>query len=308
MENPASNGRFCYDWVFTERTDKFTFCLWHNECGEDGQSIYYKGNVRADLQRGEVEGPRRNRADAFDTAVQRAFFRKVPVRVVFVDGYTRQARDDAASKVGTRLLDPNSWRIASYNYDTGEFVFRRLDDEAVLSAPTPSGQSEALHTSAAPSDDGSQDGATSDLAKDIADIYTHPHLQETERQALVQARIGQGEFRRQLMDTWDGRCAVTGCDLAEILRASHCNPWSKSTDEERLNPANGLLLTANIDALFDRYLISFEDDGEMLVSPRVSEHHKKLLSLPDRLRRLPTEEERNFLRRHRAVFLSLQAT
>lgn len=290
VKNPASNPRFCYDWVFKDGTEKFTFCLWHAECTEDDNSIYYRGNIRAAMQRGEVEGPRRKRADAFDTAVQNAFFLKLPVRVVIVDGYTRQARDDTASKVGTRLLDPNKWQIASYDYDTGEFVFRRLGTEDSLDA-------------AAPSNDAAE---STDLAKDIADIYSHPDLKETERQALVQARIGQGEFRRRLMAKWEGRCAVTGCDLADVLRASHCKPWCDSTHVERLNAANGLLLSANLDALFDRYLISFEDDGEMLVSPRISEDHRRLLSLPGRLRRPPTEAERHFLGLHRTVFLSRQ--
>jgi len=308
VENPASNGRFCYDWAFTDGHKKFTFCLWHAECTEDGDSIYYRGNIRAAIQRGEVGGPRRKRADAFDTAVQNAFFGKVPVRVVIVDGYTRQARDDTASKVGTRLLDPNHWQIASYDYDTGEFVFRRLGAKDLLDAPTPSNDADGSHEpdSLTLDEQKPNDAAESDLAEDIADIYSDPHLQETERQALVQARIGQGEFRRQLMAKWEGRCAVTGCDLADVLRASHCKPWCDGTHAERLNSANGLLLSANLDALFDRYLISFEDDGEMLVSSRISEDHRRVLSLPGRLRRLPTEAERHFLGLHRTVFLSRQ--
>jgi len=51
------------------------------------------------------------------------------------------------------------------------------------------------------------------------------------------------------------------------LRASHCKPWRDSTNEERLNGENGLLLTPSIDHLFDRGFIGFEDNGQLIVSP-----------------------------------------
>ena len=65
------------------------------------------------------------------------------------------------------------------------------------------------------------------------------------------------------------RCAVTGCAISVVLRSSHIKPWADSTNSERLNPANGLLLAAHIDALFDGGLISFENNGTMLASGRV---------------------------------------
>jgi hypothetical protein len=236
--------------------------------------------------------------------VQKAYFHKKLVRVVLVDGHSRQTPDDSVDKVETRLLDSNKWVVASYDYATGGFVFRRLHPDTSHDVATAIRDAEGSHDGGAPASDDAT--ASADLTKDIADIYSQPDLLETERQALVQARIGQGEFRRQLMAKWEGCCAVTGCGLADVLRASHCKPWRDSTDIERLDAANGLLLSANLDALFDRYLISFEDDGEMLVSPRISEDHRRLLSLPGRLRRLPTEAERHFLGLHRMVFLSVQ--
>ena len=51
------------------------------------------------------------------------------------------------------------------------------------------------------------------------------------------------------------------------LRASHCKPWRDSSNEERINGENGLLLTPTIDHLFDRGFISFEDSGLLIVSP-----------------------------------------
>jgi hypothetical protein len=89
---------------------------------------------------------------------------------------------------------------------------------------------------------------------------------ETERKAIVLARRGQGLFRQRVSQI-EARCRVTGVSNPEHLRASHCKPWRDSTNEERLNGENGLLLTPSIDHLFDRGFISFENNGTLLVSP-----------------------------------------
>lgn len=123
---------------------------------------------------------------------------------------------------------------------------------------------------------------------------------ETSRTALMQARLGQGRFRRDLMALWGSACAVTGCDVDAVLRASHCKPWRDSTDAERLNPANGLLLTATLDALFDAGLITFSDEGQMLMDPSLSEERQVTLGLESRpLRESPSAAQRAFLRYHR---------
>ena len=91
---------------------------------------------------------------------------------------------------------------------------------------------------------------------------------ETERDALIKARIGQGAYRDALLAYWQG-CAVTGCSLAVMLRASHIKPWRSSTGQERLDPFNGLLLTPNLDLAFDQGLISFDDAGHVILSPQL---------------------------------------
>ena len=67
-----------------------------------------------------------------------------------------------------------------------------------------------------------------------------------------------------------GECSVTGCQEIDVLKASHIKPWRFSTNAERLDPYNGLLLLPNFDALFDLGLISFKDSGEILPSKRLS--------------------------------------
>jgi len=91
-------------------------------------------------------------------------------------------------------------------------------------------------------------------------------LPETQRQAVIQARRGQGLFRQRVSFV-EKRCRITGVNNPEHLRASHCKPWRDSSNEERLDGENGLLLTPSIDHLFDRGFIGFEGTGNVLISP-----------------------------------------
>ena len=93
---------------------------------------------------------------------------------------------------------------------------------------------------------------------------------KTEAEAIIKRRVGQNIFRKALMDYWGSKCAVTGVSVPEVLRASHCKPWADcTTDSERLDVYNGLLLTANLDALFDRGLIAFDDQGKIIISEKL---------------------------------------
>ena len=108
----------------------------------------------------------------------------------------------------------------------------------------------------------------------------------TEAERLVVERVGQGLFRQGLLDYWEGRCALTGLAVPELLRASHIKPWADcATDAERLDVENGLLFAAHVDAAFDRGFITVADDGAVLVSPQLDAEARKLLGF-DQARRV----------------------
>jgi len=123
----------------------------------------------------------------------------------------------------------------------------------------------------------------------------------TEAERLVKQRIGQNHYRDALLSYWKGACALTGVDIPDILRASHAKPWAEcASDSERLNVYNGFLLTANIDALFDKALISFCDKGELLLSARVKEQQFAAIGLRPGMRlRWIDERHLPFLKWHR---------
>lgn len=102
---------------------------------------------------------------------------------------------------------------------------------------------------------------TEDLTAAQAELAELP---ATTRKAVVDARLGQGKFRNDLIELW-GACAVTGCSVPKMLRASHMKPWRDSDNSDRLNKFNGLLLTANLDQAFDQGLISFDVAGHILI-------------------------------------------
>lgn len=124
----------------------------------------------------------------------------------------------------------------------------------------------------------------------------------TVRQMEVSTRVGQDVFRSAVIDYW-GSCCVTGCELHEVLVASHIVPWSQATDQERMDVYNGLLLTPNLDRLFDRYLISFEEHGYICIAPKLNEQLLNSLSVtPSMKLRDVTPNYLHYLSRHLEVF------
>lgn len=126
-------------------------------------------------------------------------------------------------------------------------------------------------------------------------------LPETERQAITKARIGQGPFRQRLIEFWGSRCAVTGCATEDLLLASHIKPWCDAEPLERIDQFNGLLLSPSLDRCFDRGYVSFDDDGQLLISPCLRQDDLVALGIEHgmRLRRIDGQHRR-FLEYHRA--------
>ncbi len=147
------------------------------------------------------------------------------------------------------------------------------------------------------------------LSKTLPDELLHTFEKQTaalprttEAERLVVQRVGQDIFRRGLLEYWEGRCAITGLAVPELLRASHIKPWADcATDAERLDVFNGLLLAPHLDAAFDCGFITVADDGTVLVSAGLGDAARKLLGIDSSLRvRALTDAHRIYLPWHRA--------
>ncbi len=124
-------------------------------------------------------------------------------------------------------------------------------------------------------------------ANKIADTQEYSDLSSSERETIVKARIGQGRFRESLIKYWS-TCAITGCKEENLLRASHIKPWSKATLGEKIDLYNGLLLSPALDVCFDSGYMSFDDEGGILISERLTADDAKALGISSsmRLRRI----------------------
>lgn len=89
-----------------------------------------------------------------------------------------------------------------------------------------------------------------------------------DRLQSIKARIGQKAFRDVVLKLYQNRCCLTGIDLPEVNRASHIIGWAERL-ETRMDPRNGLCLSATYDAAFDRKLITFDDDYRMVLSKTI---------------------------------------
>jgi putative restriction endonuclease len=130
---------------------------------------------------------------------------------------------------------------------------------------------------------------------------------ETTQKRLVDARLGQGDYRNDLLGLWGGNCALTGLSRTTLLVASHIKPWKCSNNVERLDPHNGLLLAAGVDKAFDRYLLTFQADGS--IQTKLDTQELALIGiqavngmLPKLHKILPEHEK--YLEHHRQAFMS----
>ena len=146
-----------------------------------------------------------------------------------------------------------------------------------------------------------EDDIDSILDDDIDSILDDDSLSDTEKKQLVKARIGQGKFRKSLISMWE-KCSVTGYADASFLVASHIKPWSASDNIERLDCFNGLLLIANIDKAFDKGFITFDSEGNILISRRLKDPEK--LGIFDTMKVALSEKHAVYMDYHRKeVFL-----
>lgn len=124
------------------------------------------------------------------------------------------------------------------------------------------------------------------------------------RETVTQARIGQGQFREEVLALWKNTCPVTGFARQELLVASHILPWSLSTETEKIDPNNGFPFSPAVDKLFDKGYISFDDKGRMLINESaIDVQDLGLLGiLPNAKISGLNEQQKTYLGKHRELF------
>lgn len=139
------------------------------------------------------------------------------------------------------------------------------------------------------------------IVAEIDDI----NLKGEEKNAIVKMRVNQGIFRKQLLQRY-GMCCICGINNQSLLIASHIKPWSVSEPEEKLDIDNGFLMCPNHDRLFDQGLITFADDGKIIIANSLSDADRKVLNIGEDINILITEKNQKYLQYHRQnVFIKI---
>lgn len=264
VENPRNNIARNTSWSFVGMPgEPIALCVWHDLINWDharpifpGNESLYQQKVLDALSKSNDSGKKArlrrwlNRSRAFYAAVYEAFRKRRPVRIILLAG-RRVAPDEpleAHAGVVARELDSVIWYVHACDGESGAYTIARgvgplqqVRQDEIQYVDDP------LHEPAL-----------------FALLET---LDDTEAQAVIKARTRQSQFRRSLLDRWK-TCSVTNCGHREVLIASHIKPWARCTTyEERVGVTNGLLLTPNLDKLFDIGLITFDDNLHIKISP-----------------------------------------
>lgn len=124
----------------------------------------------------------------------------------------------------------------------------------------------------------------------VEEVRMSYQLSATEKEAIIKSRRGQGIYRSNSIRLWKA-CSVTGFTKTGILVASHIKPWKVSTNLERIDGFNSLLLVPSLDKLFDKGYIGFENNGKILISDDLSGRDMERIGVRRdlRLRQVPGE-------------------
>lgn len=98
-------------------------------------------------------------------------------------------------------------------------------------------------------------------------------ITETEAEMKVKIRTGEQKFRRGLVPLWEHKCALCEIELTELLQAIRSKPWKDSTDFEKVDPYNGVLLCSNHGVLYHKGFIAFDGQGRLHISPELKEEN-----------------------------------
>lgn len=147
------------------------------------------------------------------------------------------------------------------------------------------------------------------VSKELITIFD---IDKTGEDKVVEARVrlGQSYFRKMVLKIYQNKCCVTGLNVPQILRASHIVAWAEDK-ANRMNPENGLCLSATYDAAFDKHLISFDADYRMIVSKELKEYYTSEITktyfdaYEGKQIILPTQylPSKNLLEKHRSLMV-----
>lgn len=124
-----------------------------------------------------------------------------------------------------------------------------------------------------------------------------------EKESIISVRVNQSVIRTNAIRKYGCRCVLCGLRTKELLVASHIKAWSESTEKEKGDPDNVLLLCPNHDAVFDKHLITFDGEGKIQISDQLDPHERAMLNLQPSMKIAMNDNMRRYMQYHREKFL-----
>lgn len=135
------------------------------------------------------------------------------------------------------------------------------------------------------------------LEKEIENL----HVTGEDKEAVVKVRVNQGVFRERLFQKYQ-KCCLCNVNLKGLLVASHIKPWVDSTPEERLDINNGFIFCPTHDKLFDKGYISFDDNGNILISDEMDQINRTFCNIDSGMSIEINDKQKVYLECHRKMF------
>lgn len=139
---------------------------------------------------------------------------------------------------------------------------------------------------------------TTTLIEDIEKGLADSGLEGKEKETIIKSRVNQGKFRQQLLDRYK-KCCLCSVSNSDLLIASHIKPWCESEANEKLDIENGFLLCPNHDKLFDSALISFDNNGKIIISDKLSKADREVFGINENIVIELTDKNKKYLDYHR---------
>jgi len=144
-----------------------------------------------------------------------------------------------------------------------------------------------------------------DYADIVAEVREDYLINDTEKEAIIKSRIGQGLYRQKSINLWE-TCCITGFSEQKVLIASHIKPWKFSDNQERIDPYNSLLLVPTLDKLFDKGFVTFSRKGNIILSDKIEPlEWQKIKVNSDLTLRFVPEETKKYLEYHNEYVFEL---
>lgn len=135
-------------------------------------------------------------------------------------------------------------------------------------------------------------------AQKIEEEIISLNVEGASKKAIINARVNQGIFRDLLLKRYN-KCCLCNVENHTLLIASHIKPWAESEPKEKLDVNNGFLMCPNHDRLFDKGYITFDDEGKIIISDRLTENDRVFLNVNSRMHIDLTESNKKYLKYHR---------